>query len=337
MTMTQPPTDDATRAYRVVPLADDTQVIPAIPAASSVPAGDQTAVIPAVTTNDTTAVIPAVPMETPQPPRRPRKDDTGFMLFGRVRAYDSAPGAIDYRGRHGDLIPLEESSPLRRTLHIVGEVMITFGLVLLLFAGYEVWGKAAIVASHQQDLEAQLDQEWNLPDPTVSAEPANPNATPTQAAPPPIPPGGSIGRLYLPRLGKYWVVVEGVAPQNIRYAPGHYPNTALPGEVGNFSVAGHRSPAIFWDLDQMRSGDAVVVETRTMFYVYRVSNTEIVAPTAIEVVAPVPDHPGMTPTEAMLTLTTCNPKWDNYQRLIVHAKLQRSQARSSGRPPEIGG
>src|SRR4029453_2354830 len=130
---------------------------------------------------------------------------------------------------------------------------------------------------------------------------------------------------------------EGVAPQNIRYAPGHYPNTALPGEVGNFSVAGHRSPAIFWDLDQMRSGDAVVVETRTMFYVYRVSNTEIVAPTAIEVVAPVPDHPGMTPTEAMLTLTTCNPKWDNYQRLIVHAKLQRSQARAEGRPAERHG
>ncbi len=346
MRMTQPPTDDPTRAFPAVPHGDDTQVIPTTPAASAL---DQTAVLSPVRTNrvdpnETTAVIPAVQPQRPQPQRpqpprrRPRKDDTGFVLFGRVRAYDSKPGSIDYRGRHGDLIPIEEASPLRKSLHVVGEVMITVGLVLLLFAGYEVWGKAAIVASHQQDLESQLDQEWNLPDPTVSVAPsAEPSASPAQAAPPPIPPGGSIGRLYLPRLGKYWVVVEGVAPANIRYAPGHYPNTALPGEVGNFSVAGHRSPAIFWDLDQMRSGDAVVVETRTMFYVYRVTNSEIVAPTATEVVAPVPGQPGAAPTVAMLTLTTCNPKWDNYQRLIVHAKLQRSQARSSGRPPEIGG
>ena len=59
--------------------------------------------------------------------------------------------------------------------------------------------------------------------------------------------------------------------------------------------------------------------------------TEIVAPTAVQVVAPVPDQPGATPTVAMLTLTTCNPKWDNYQRLIVHAKLDAQQP-ALGRP-----
>jgi len=39
----------------------------------------------------------------------------------------------------------------------------------------------------------------------------------------------------------------------------------------------------------------------------------------------------------MLTLTTCNPKWDNYQRLILHAKLDHSMPRSAGRPKELGG
>jgi LPXTG-site transpeptidase (sortase) family protein len=357
MTTTQPPADDATRVLRVVPLDGETQVIPAVPAAASIPAMDQTAVIPAVGSpvpvpSDATAVIPAVTpdktapennapqkTETPAPQRRPpRKDDTGFVLFGRVRAYDTDPGDPGYRGRHGDLIPLEEAAPVRRVLHTVGEVMITFGLVLLLFAAYEVWGKTAIVQSHQQDLDAQLQQEWNL-DPTVSPAPsAGPDISPTQAAPA-VPPGGTIGRLYLPRLNKYWVVVEGVAPQSIRYAPGHDPGTALPGEVGNVSVAGHRTPAIFWDLDQMRTDDAIVVETRTMYFVYHVTTTEIVKPTATQVVAPVPGHPGAAPTVAMLTLTTCNPKWDNYQRLIVHAALdwERSRPRSAGPPPEIGG
>jgi sortase A len=298
---------------------------------------DQTAVIPAVApVSDATGVT-----QVGRPERITRKDDTGFIKFGRVRAYDSEPGAPGYRGRHGDIIPLAEASQTRKILHVVGEVMITLGLVLLLFAGYEIWGKAAIVESHQNDLDAQLDQAWGQDNPTVTAPPVDPSASPspspTQAGPPPIPPGGSLGRLYLPRLGKYWVVVEGIEPRNIAYAPGHYPDSALPGEIGNFSVAGHRSPAIFWDLDRMRPGDPVVVETRTTYFVYRVTSLEIVAPTATEVVAPVPGKPGVSPTVAMLTLTTCNPKWDNYQRLIMHAKLVRSQPRSAGRPAEIGG
>ena len=345
------------RAPNAVPSVDETQVIPPVPAAPGrygrpgSPTMDQTAFIPVVTPgNDATAVIPAVRPDNPAAGvdtdresvesalRVRRKDDTGFLKFGRVRAYDSKPGEEGYRGRHGDIIPLTEASPARKVFHGIGEVMITFGLVLLLFAGYEIWGKAAIVENHQNDLDAQLQQEWAGDDPTV-APPVDPSASasPSQAAPPPIPPGGSLGRLYLPRLGKYWVVVEGIEPQDIEYAPGHYPDTAQPGEIGNFSVAGHRSPAIFWDLDRMQVDDPVVVETRTMFYIYLVTGLQIVAPTAVEVVAPVPGQPGEAPSLAMLTLTTCNPKWDNYQRLILHAKLDHSMPRSAGRPKELGG
>jgi sortase A len=258
-------------------------------------------------------------------------DDTAVISGGRTRAYDSPPGRTGYIGRHGLNLP-----NLRTAVRVTGELMITCGVILLLFAAYEVWGKAAIVASHQNDLNAQLEQEWAQNPvvglPTVPTTP-DPGASPT--APLPIPPGYSIGRLYLPRLDQQWVVVQGVSAADIRYAPGHYPNTAMPGEVGNFSVAGHRIPAIFWDLDQMREGDAVVVETRTTWYIYRVTQQRVVLPTAVEVVAPVPGTPGVAPTEAMLTLTTCNPKWNNYQRLIVHAKLEHSMPRSEGRPFEL--
>jgi sortase (surface protein transpeptidase) len=57
----------------------------------------------------------------------------------------------------------------------------------------------------------------------------------------------------------------------------------------------------------------------------------------VEVVAPVPGQPGVEPSEAMLTLTTCNPKWDNYQRLVVHATLVDQQPQSAGRPAALGG
>jgi LPXTG-site transpeptidase (sortase) family protein len=222
----------------------------------------------------------------------------------------------------------------------VGEVMITLGLVLLLFAAYEVWGKAAIVSAHQDVLDQQLSQEWGTPavaEPTPGATPA---PVPSAIAP---PPGWAIARLHIPRLAKHWVVVEGVALSDIKYAPGHYPDTALPGQVGNFAVAGHRSPAIFWDLDKLSAGDPdvvedgdhIVVETRTNYYVYAVTRNYVVLPTAVEVIAPVPGAPGQAATTPMLTLTTCNPKWDNYERLIVHARLVRSLPRADGPPPEL--
>ncbi len=342
------------------PVDDATQLIPAV--RSGVPQHDQTQLIPPVPSTaprpgsaggsemDHTAVIPVVPpasdvTQVERPQRIPRKDDTGFIMFGRVRAYDSEPGAVGYRGRHGDIIPLAEASRTRKIFHGVGEVMITFGLVLLLFAGYEIWGKAAIVEDHQNDLDSQLEQAW-ADDPTVVVVPppvdpsAGPTPSPTKAAPPPIPPGGSLGRLYLPRLGKYWVVVEGIEPQDIEYAPGHYPDTALPGEVGNFSVAGHRSPAIFWDLDRMRAGDPVVVETRTTYFVYRVTSLQIVAPTATEVVAPVPGQPGVVAQCSDVDLDHVQPQVGQLPA-ADHARTARTQPaplrRAPGRNRRIGG
>ncbi|MET0416324.1 MAG: sortase, partial [Actinoplanes sp.] len=125
-----------------------------------------------------------------------------------------------------------------------------------------------------------------------------------------------------------------------RYAPGHYPDTAKPGEVGNFSVAGHRIKKIFWRLDEMQTGDVIGVETRDSWYVYRVYDSDIVKPSAVQVVAPVPNEPAAKPTKALLTLTTCNPKYNNYQRLIVHAELVAKTKRDqslpdAGMPAEI--
>jgi sortase (surface protein transpeptidase) len=62
------------------------------------------------------------------------------------------------------------------------------------------------------------------------------------------------------------------------------------------------------------------------------TSQKIVQPTAVEVVYPVPGKRGVKPTKAMLTLTTCNPKLDNYQRLIIHAELADQQPRDATRP-----
>ena len=146
-----------------------------------------------------------------------------------------------------------------------------------------------------------------------------------------------IASVHIPRLKKKWAVVQGVTPADIRYAPGHYPDTALPGQIGNFSMAAHRTPAIWWDLDQLKPDDPVVIKTADTWYIYRITGHEIVLPTAVQVVAPVPNKPGVAPTKALLTMTTCNPKFNNYQRLVVHGELSRTQPRGRGRPRRAEG
>ncbi|WP_309238170.1 class E sortase [Actinoplanes aureus] len=237
-----------------------------------------------------------------------------------------------YKSVYSELTRPTLGSRIRTGIRTSGEVMITFGLVVLLFAGYQVFGNSAAVQNEQDDLAQELDQAWA--DPTV-APPASSNVKAPKA-----PKDGLVGRLYIPKFDKKWVVVDGVQPDDIRYAPGHYPETAQPGEVGNFSIAGHRIKKIFWRLDELVDGDVIGVETRENWYVYRVYDLEVVKPHQVEVVAPVPGRPKAKPSKALLTLTTCNPKFNNYERLIVHAELAGTVPRDqtlpdAGMPAEI--
>lgn len=297
-----------------------------------------TALIPAVGSLDpeTTGLLGAVPAAPPRPEEPPAGDGDGAPATPPKprrgeRVVKLRPEQTDegYKSVYSELTRPTVGSRIRTGIRGLGEVMITFGVIVLLFAAYEVWGTTAVIGDHQNDLDQQLAQDWDEPaaDPTVGP-------TPTASATPGPPTG--IARLYIPKLDKQWVVVEGVTQKAIRYAPGHYPSSADPGQIGNFAVAGHRNRATFWRLDELNVGDAIVVETRKEWFVYKVTRSHIVKPSAIEVVAPVPGRPGAKPTTAMLTLTTCNPKFDNYQRLIIHAQLSREQARSDGRPAELG-
>ncbi|WP_405428627.1 class E sortase [Micromonospora sp. NBC_00617] len=303
-----------------------TALIPAVPSgpAPRPPAMDSTALMGAVP-RTSTPDEPASADDSAGEPPRPRRGERVIQL----RPHQTGEG---YKSVYSELTRPSLASRLRTGIRVTGEVLITFGLVVLLFAGYEIWGKSAIVDAHQNDLSNELAQVWGPnDDPTVA-----PSAAPSAKPSPPVH-GKPIAGLYIPKLDKNWVVVEGVTQKDIRYAPGHYPTSALPGQIGNFSVAGHRNRATFWRLDELDEGDPIVVEGKTDWYVYRVSQTRIVKPTQVEVVAPVPGEPSKKATKRMLTLTTCNPKFDNYQRLIIHAELDRTQPKSAGRPAELGG
>jgi sortase A len=316
-------------------VADDTSIIrrlpsrppPARPIRKPIPDEGVTTFIP-----KTVLMQQVQELSTTTPPDKPDSEPEEPPPAGHestekgVRVVPLRPVRTEegYRSVYSDLTRRTVGSVVRTVSRTAGELLITFGVIVLLFAAYEVWGQAALVDAHQNELNQQLNQQW-----------AQPTVGPS--APAPVADGKVMAALYIPKLGKHWVVVQGVSPADIRYAPGHYPDTAMPGQVGNFSMAGHRTKAIFWDIDQLAAGDAIVVQTADTWFVYKVTGREIVKPTAVEVVAPVPDQPGVAPAQALLTLTTCNPKFNNYQRPVVHAQLERKQPRTAGNPAELGG
>ena len=149
-----------------------------------------------------------------------------------------------------------------------GEPLITLGLVVLLFAAYEVYGKAFEVNAEQSRLDNALDEQWDAPPARRRREAGGRQARPRQGHGAAVHPAAEQG-LGRGRRGQ---------PHDIKLAPGHYPESQLPGQLGNFAVAGHRTPSVFWDVDKLENGDAMVVETRTGWYVYQVTKVHIITP-----------------------------------------------------------
>jgi sortase A len=243
--------------------------------------------------------------------------------------WPSSPGlGHGRRRRYAESQPPGGVGPVRMAVRVLADLLITAGLVVLLFLGYQLFYSNIDATRAQERVTAELQRRWAAPMPRKEA------AMPTPVPAPAL--GEAFARVHIPRLGQDWArpIIEGVGPKDLAKGVGHYPNTALPGRVGNFALAGHRAThgEPLRDLDRLRKGDAVVVETRDTWYVYTVDVSRIVLPTQVDVVAPVPGRPGVRPTERLLTLSTCHPRWASYQRLIVHGHLTGTMPKSKGMP-----
>lgn len=212
---------------------------------------------------------------------------------------------------------------MRVVLRGFGELLITLGVVVLLFCGYELWGTGLYTQNQQDRMKEALRREW-------SQSPAG-DPGPTSVALNGVKTGDAFGELRIPRFGGGYsfAIVEGVGTKQLKRGPGHYPGTAWPGQRGNFVLSGHRTTylAPFNRLDELRSGSRVIVETARMVFTYRVTGKNIVRPTDTKVVLPVPNHPRRKPTKKLLTMTTCHPKYSAEYRLIVFGELSSAKSR----------
>jgi sortase A len=126
--------------------------------------------------------------------------------------------------------------------------------------------------------------------------------------------GDSLTRIRIPALDVDAVVVEGITPSALRAGAGHYPQTPLPCETGNVSIAGHRTTygKPFGNVERLKPGDTIELTTPIGGCVYQVSKAPfIVDPNDLSVLEPSNDR--------SLTLTTCHPRGSAAQRLIIRA------------------
>ncbi|MCG7241049.1 MULTISPECIES: class E sortase [Corynebacterium] len=209
---------------------------------------------------------------------------------------------------------------------VLGELMLTIGVVLLLFAFYEAYWTNVESGQLREEASADLEEQWR---------------NPRQKMEPEL--GEAFAQLYIPTFGSdyHFAIIEGTNEDDLLRGPGRYVDSQMPGEMGNFAVAGHRvgKGAPFNDIGKLETCDDIVVETQTERITYRVLPIDgeqadcfngippeyshvvgrhITTPGDVSVTNPVPESDA-APNREILTLTTCHPQFSNAERMIVHA------------------
>lgn len=245
----------------------------------------------------------------------------------------------------------QKRSVFSRVVGVAGELLITAGVLVLLFLGWQ-FSINGIMLNNQQASDANtLSHSWagddtNSPTPSSTESPAADVATFQYGEPPVIAAPAAtedFAVMYVPRFGADFkkTIAEGVDPRSVlnNGGAGHYPGTQMPGAVGNFAVAAHRdgwgSP--FLKINELQVGDPIYVETQDGWYTYTFRGLEYVTPFGVGVIDPVPQVEGATPTDRLITLTSCNPLYIASERIIAYGVLTDWQPRSAGAPAEIAG
>jgi sortase A len=242
-----------------------------------------------------------------------------------------------------------QSAPAARrrvsVVGVLGELLLTAGALILLFLGWQLWWNDAIMAAQQSDAASGLSAQWAEEDRATHGDAAAP-ATGDYADPlvdtSDHANGEAFAIMYVPRFGEgsQRGIAEGTGFDVLNSydtGVGHYPGTQMPGEIGNFAIASHRSAygGGMHEIEQLQLDDAIYIQTRDGWYTYRFRDLEYVTPDAVGVLAPVPHHPDLTPTDRIITLTSCNPLYSTAERIIAYGVLESWQPASAGPPAEI--
>jgi len=237
-----------------------------------------------------------------------------------------------------------------KIIGIFGELLITVGVLVLLFLGWQLWWNSIVLGNQQAGAATSLSDQWQnllptgapvVPTPTTSV----PGSTVPDYGFPPVlaapAAAADFAILYVPRFGEGYkrTISQGIDPGTVlnKGGAGHYPDSQMPGEVGNFAIAAHRDGwgSAFININELHLGDAIYVETQDGWYTYRFRGLEYVTPFGVGVIDPIPQVTGVTATDRLITLTSCNPLYIASERIIGYGAFESWQPRSAGAPTEI--
>lgn len=217
---------------------------------------------------------------------------------------------------------------------IIGGLLVLAGAACMIYAVYINRSveaqKDELVAQYEDYINWVNDSELDVEEIEQAmadrrAEENSEIASSEAAAQPEVPqdklremsiPNGIIGIMEIDKIDLVVTMAEGTDNKSITLSVGHFPGTAMPGQVGNFAVVGHRSyryGAYFNRLDELTAGDLVRVKTVDGIFTYCIDSKKVVEPTELSVLDPTDD--------ATITLVTCTPIRTATHRLIVKGHL----------------
>jgi sortase A len=224
-----------------------------------------------------------------------------------------------------------KDSPAVVASRVVGEVFITFGVLMLLFVTYQLWWtnvRADQIAGRET---SKIQDDW-----------ANGERSPGA-----FEPGQGFAIMHIPKLDVVSPIAEGIDKEKVldRGMVGHYAEgalkTAMPSDAqGNFAVAGHRNThgEPFRYINKLKPGDPIVVETQDAYYTYEMTSIlPQTSPSNVAVIDEVPEGSGFTGPGRYITLTTCTPEFTSTYRMIVWGKMVDERPRSEGKPDALVG
>ncbi len=221
--------------------------------------------------------------------------------------------------------------PIAATVGVIGELLITAGVLMALFVVYSLWWTNVLADREAKRQGNHVRDNW--------ARPGGPGALDTK---------DGIGFLHVPSMKNGEVLVKSGTGSDVlnEGVAGFYRDpvkAAMPWDKqGNFTLAAHRDGhgAKFHNIDKIKTGDAVVFETRDVWYVYKVyAELKQTSKYNVDVLDAVPKESGKKTPGRYLTLTTCTPVYTSDYRYIVWAELDHTEKVDSARtkPKELRG
>lgn len=201
---------------------------------------------------------------------------------------------------------------------VFGELLITAGLVLGLFVVYSLWWTNVLADREATKQGNEVRDGW----------------ADGRGGPGALDIKNGIGFLHVPAMNNGEVLVKkGTDLKSLNNGvAGYYTDpvkSALPKDKqGNFSLAAHRDGhgAKFHNIHKLKTGDAIVFETKDTWYVYKVfKDLPKTSKYNVDVLKPVPKESGKKKPGRYLTLTTCTPIFTSDYRYIVWAELERTE------------